>query len=167
MLPFYRNNNIVATCLKFQYQVFGVYLGVKTCEVFLCFLAIIFLGSIVHWLLSGFFVFIVLGHSWVSQVFTPRMRRLSFISISSWKDEMWMTVVSVFFKCFFLKAAKKRIEDKWTMYCFRFLRLRRLDESDLLKNRSYFWNVMNRKKFREIIKCKVVRSAFLFDRVQK
>ena len=147
MLPFYRNNNIVAICLKLQYQVFGVYLGVKTCEVFLCFLAIIFLGSIVHWLLSGFFVFIVLGHSWVSQVFTPRMRRLLFISISSWKDEMWMTVVSVFFKCFFLKAAKKRIEDKWTMYCFRFLRLRRLDESDLLKNRSYFWNVMNRKNF--------------------
>ena len=32
----------------------GVYLGVKTCEVFLCFLAIIFLGSIVlssQWLL--------------------------------------------------------------------------------------------------------------------
>ena len=167
MLPFYRNNNIVAICLKLQYQVFGVYLGVKTCEVFLCFLAIIFLGSIVHWLLSGFFVFIVLGHSWVSQVFTPRMRRLLFISISSWKDEMWMTVVSVFFKCFFLKAAKKRIEDKWTMYSFRFLRLKRLDKSDLLKNRSFFWNVMNRKKFREIIKCKVVRSAFLFDRVQK
>ena len=161
MLPFYRNNNIVAICLKLQYQVVGVYLGMKTCEVFLC-----FLGSIVHWLLSGFFVFIVIGHSWVSLVFTSRMRRLLFISIS-WKDEMWMTVVSVFFECFFLKAAKKRIEDKWTMYCFRFLRLRRLDESDLLKNRSYFWNVMNRKKFREIIKCKVVRSAFLFDRVQK
>ena len=48
MLPFYRNNNIVAICLKLQYRVFGVYLGVKTCEVFLCFLAIIFLGSIVH-----------------------------------------------------------------------------------------------------------------------
>ena len=34
--------------------VFSVYLGVKTCEVFLCFLAIIFLGSIVlssQWLL--------------------------------------------------------------------------------------------------------------------
>ena len=33
---------------------FRVYLGVKTCEVFLCFLAIIFLGSIVlasQWLL--------------------------------------------------------------------------------------------------------------------
>ena len=33
---------------------FGVILRVKTCEVFLCFLAIIFLGSIVltsHWLL--------------------------------------------------------------------------------------------------------------------
>ena len=161
MLPFYRNNNIVAICLKLQYQVVVVYLGVKTCEVFLC-----FLGSIVHWLLSGFFVFIVMGHLWVSQVFTPRMRWLLFISISSWKDEMWMTVVSVFLKCFFLKAAKKRIEDKRTMYCFRFLRLRRFDKSDLLKNQSYFWKVVTRKKIREIIKCKVVRSPFLFDRVQ-
>ena len=35
-------------------QLCGVYLGVKTCEVFLCFLSIIFLGSIVltsQWLL--------------------------------------------------------------------------------------------------------------------
>ena len=47
--------------------------GVKTCEVFFrCFLAIIFLGSIVltsKWLL----VLILLRHSWVSQVFTPSM----------------------------------------------------------------------------------------------
>ena len=35
-------------------QLCGVYLGVKTCEVFLCFVSIIFLGSIVltsQWLL--------------------------------------------------------------------------------------------------------------------
>ena len=39
------------TCAKI-----GVYLGVKTCEVFLCFLAVIFLGSIVlisQWLLCS------------------------------------------------------------------------------------------------------------------
>ena len=46
----------------FRVRAWG-YLGVKTCEVFLCFLAIIFLGSIVLTSPSGFFVFIVLRHS--------------------------------------------------------------------------------------------------------
>ena len=50
---------------------FWVILSVKNCEVFLCFLAIIFLGSIVSRHLSGFFVLIVFCHSWVLQVFTP------------------------------------------------------------------------------------------------
>ena len=38
-----------------------VYLGVKTCEVFLSFVAIIFAGALLF--LSGLFVFTVLRHS--------------------------------------------------------------------------------------------------------
>ena len=48
----------------------GVSLGVKTCEVFLCFLPIIFLGSIV--LTSQRLLCI---HCFTSQVFTSRMSR--------------------------------------------------------------------------------------------
>ena len=50
----------------------GVILGVKTCEVFLCFLAIIFLRFVVVtslWLLC----IIALRYSCVTQVFTPTM----------------------------------------------------------------------------------------------
>ena len=43
-----------------------VYLFVKTCEV-----------ALLCWLISGFFVLTVLRHSWVSQVFKPRMSRHS------------------------------------------------------------------------------------------
>ena len=55
-------------------------LGVKICEVFLCFLTIIFLGSIV-WLLTGFFVWIVLRHSWGSQVFVPSIYEPTLINV--------------------------------------------------------------------------------------
>ena len=47
----------------------GVYLGVKTCEVFLCFVAIVRVR--VYYV--DFFVFFVLRHWWVSKVFIPRM----------------------------------------------------------------------------------------------
>ena len=47
----------------------SVYLGVKTCEVFLCFVAIVRVR--VYYVV--FFVFFVLRHWWVSQVLTPRM----------------------------------------------------------------------------------------------
>ena len=45
-----------------------VYLGVRTCEVFLCFVDIVRVR--VYYV--DFFVFFVLRHWWVSQVFTPR-----------------------------------------------------------------------------------------------
>ena len=45
-----------------------VYLGVRTCEVFLCFVATVRVG--VYYV--DFFVFFVLRHWWVSQVLTPR-----------------------------------------------------------------------------------------------
>ena len=66
-----------------------VYLGVKTCEVFLSFVAIIFPGALLCWLLSGLFVFTVLRHSWVSQVFTPRM------SQTVCTDRSWLMVSSL------------------------------------------------------------------------
>ena len=47
----------------------GVYLGVKTCEVFLCFVA----SVRVRVYYADFFVFFLLRHWWVSQAFTPRM----------------------------------------------------------------------------------------------
>ena len=53
--------------LNWEIKILRVYLKVKTWEVFLCFLAIIFLGPVVltsQWRLS-----------WVSQVFTPRMSK--------------------------------------------------------------------------------------------
>ena len=46
-----------------------VYLGVKTCQVFLCFVAIVR----VRLYYVDFFVFFVLRHWGVSQVLTPRM----------------------------------------------------------------------------------------------
>ena len=48
---------------------FWVYPGVRTCELFLCFVAIVRVR--VYYV--DFFVFFVLRHWWVSQVFTPRM----------------------------------------------------------------------------------------------
>ena len=45
-----------------------VYLGVRTCELFLCFIAIV--RVTVSYV--GFFVFFVLRHWWVSLVLTPR-----------------------------------------------------------------------------------------------
>ena len=43
----------------------GIYLGVRTCELFLCFVAIVRVGV--------YYVdFFVLRHWWVSQVLTPR-----------------------------------------------------------------------------------------------
>ena len=50
--------------------------SVKNPELFICFLAITSL-ALLCWLLSGFFVLIVLRHSWVSQVFTPSISRLA------------------------------------------------------------------------------------------
>ena len=46
----------------------GVHLGIKTCEVFLCFVTIMFVLYC-----FDFFVFFVLRHLWRWQVFTPRM----------------------------------------------------------------------------------------------
>ena len=54
------NNNLT--------EIFGVYLGVKTWEVFLCFVAIV--GVRVYYV--DFFVFFILRHWWVLQVLTPR-----------------------------------------------------------------------------------------------
>ena len=51
---------------------FGVYLGVKTCEVFLCFFTIIFLVSIVFSLLFSLFYVV---RECNTEVFTPRMSR--------------------------------------------------------------------------------------------
>ena len=48
----------------------------KNLWAFLCFLAITS-SALLCWILSGFFVLIVLCHSWVSQVFTPSMSRLA------------------------------------------------------------------------------------------
>ena len=48
---------------------FGVYPSVKTCEIFLCFVAIVR----VRVMLTSLFFCFVLRHWWVSQVFTPRM----------------------------------------------------------------------------------------------
>ena len=71
-----------------------VYLGVNTCEVFLCFQAIIFLGSIAlssQWLLCIH----CLRHSWVPQVSTPRVsseRERKFrrgLFTSSMKCKIW------------------------------------------------------------------------------
>ena len=56
----YMNNNLT--------EIFGVYLGVKTWEVFLCFVAIV--GVRVYYV--DFFVFFILRHWWVLQVLTPR-----------------------------------------------------------------------------------------------
>ena len=51
---------------------FGVYLGVKTCDFFLCFSPL--WSCIPSWLYCFIpFVFFLLRHSWVWQVFTPRM----------------------------------------------------------------------------------------------
>ena len=51
----------------------GVYLGIRTCELFLCFVAIVR----VRVCYVDFFVFFVLRHWWVSQVLTPRQSRNS------------------------------------------------------------------------------------------
>ena len=53
---------------------FWVILGVKTCEVFLCFLVIFSLVPLC-WLVTGFFLLIVLRYSWGSQVFILSMSR--------------------------------------------------------------------------------------------
>ena len=53
------------------FQESGIYLGVKTCEVFLCFVAI-FRVRVDY---VDFLVFFVLRHQWVLQVFTPWMSR--------------------------------------------------------------------------------------------
>ena len=50
---------------------FGVNLGVRTCELFLCLVAIVRV-RVYH---VHFFVFFVLRHWWVSQVLTPRQSR--------------------------------------------------------------------------------------------
>ena len=50
-----------------------VYVGVRTCELFLCFVAIVRVR--VYYV--DFFVFFVLRHLWVSQVLTPRQSRKS------------------------------------------------------------------------------------------
>ena len=58
--------------LKSQFsRKFGVYLGVRTCEVFLCLVAVVRVR--VYYVDS--FVFFVLRHWWVSQVPTPRQSR--------------------------------------------------------------------------------------------
>ena len=49
------------------------YLGVKTCEVFLCSVAIV-RGRVYYF---HFFVLFVLRHWWVSKVFTPRKSPIS------------------------------------------------------------------------------------------
>ena len=46
----------------------GVYLGVRTYELFLCFVSVVRVR--VYYV--DFFVFFVFRHRWVSQVFTPR-----------------------------------------------------------------------------------------------
>ena len=50
----------------------GVYLGVRTCELFLCFVAIVRVR--VYYV--DFFVFFVLRQWWVSQVLTPRQSQI-------------------------------------------------------------------------------------------
>ena len=55
--------------LIFRISIRRVYLGIKTCEVFLCFVAIVRVR--VYYV--DFFAFFVLRHWRVSQVFTPRM----------------------------------------------------------------------------------------------
>ena len=56
----------------FRYLNFGVYLGVRTCEVFLCLVVIVRVR--VYYV--DLFVFFVLRHWRVSQVLTPRMSQI-------------------------------------------------------------------------------------------
>ena len=60
-------NRLSKDCSPFTRK--QVYLGVKTCEGFICFVAIVRVCYV------DFFVFFVLRRWWVSQVFTPRMSR--------------------------------------------------------------------------------------------
>ena len=74
VLKFSKRKRKSVCCVHVLYK--RLRLGVKTYEVFLCFLAIIFHAmALLCWLLSGFFVLIVLRHSRVSHAgfFTPYM----------------------------------------------------------------------------------------------
>ena len=62
-----RENLLGWLFFTFIYNRSWLYLGVKTNEVFLCFVAIVRVYYV------DFFVFFVVRHWWVSQVFTPRM----------------------------------------------------------------------------------------------
>ena len=63
------------TELSTFYEQFWVYLGVRTCKLFLCFVAIVRVR--VYYV--DFFVFFVLRHWWVSQVLTPRQSHIFYI----------------------------------------------------------------------------------------
>ena len=65
------------------YPLFWVYLGVRTCEVFLCFVAIVRVRSI---MMTSLFSLIVLRHWRVSQVFTPMMSHFFFHSRTSFTN---------------------------------------------------------------------------------
>ena len=65
---FYVRRKEVKFTFLYQLKVFWVYLGVRTCEVFLCIAAIVR----VRVCYVDFLVFFVLRHWWISQVLTPR-----------------------------------------------------------------------------------------------
>ena len=69
----------------------GIYLGVRTCEVFLCFVA--FVRVRVYYV--DFFVFFVLRHWWVSQVLTPRQSRVTSGTSISWSRDPAITSQAV------------------------------------------------------------------------
>ena len=80
-----KNTNIsLRQNIKLWVYLAKVYLGVKTCEVFLCFVAIVR----VRVCYVDFFVFFVLYHWWVLQVLTPRMSQTFKVVMFHYLDEV-------------------------------------------------------------------------------
>ena len=72
-------------------------LGVKTCEVFLCFVAIVRVKSDIH---VDFFVFFVLRYRWVLQGFCPGVRVHKGITVVlSLFRSHWLAVVYCLVLC--------------------------------------------------------------------